>query len=142
MSRVTLSIALTTMLLAGPAAGAAEYVLLIHEAPAEFAKRTRTDEVGRAYWQAYADFGRALTEAHVLRGGSPLGAPAEGRAVHIERGAVRPARIAAGDGVVLGGYFVVDVPDLETAVQWAGRAPAALTGRVEVRPVPASPAMR
>jgi hypothetical protein len=48
MSRVTLSIALTTMLLAGPAARAGEYVLLIHEAPAEFAKRARTDDVGRA----------------------------------------------------------------------------------------------
>ncbi len=78
----------------------------------------------------------------MLRGGSPLGAPDEGRAVRVERGAVRPAPIATGDGVVLGGYFVIDVPDLETAVQWAGRAPAALTGRVEVRPVPASPAMR
>ena len=35
----------------------------------------------------------------------------------------------------LGGYFVIDVPDLDTALDWAAQAPCALTGSVEVRPV-------
>lgn len=35
----------------------------------------------------------------------------------------------------LGGVFVVDVPDLDAAVEWAGRAPSAEWGPVEVRPV-------
>lgn len=34
----------------------------------------------------------------------------------------------------LGGTFVVDVPDLDAALNWAGRAPAVSWGAVEVRP--------
>ena len=34
----------------------------------------------------------------------------------------------------LGGYYVVDVPDLDKALEWAGRCPAASSGGVEVRP--------
>lgn len=36
---------------------------------------------------------------------------------------------------VLGGYYVVDVPDLDTALDWAARCPAASHGSMEVRPV-------
>jgi hypothetical protein len=35
----------------------------------------------------------------------------------------------------LGGYFVIEVPDLDTALEWAARAPSAATASVEVRPV-------
>lgn len=34
----------------------------------------------------------------------------------------------------LGGYFVIDVPSLDDALEWAARSPAAATGAVEVRP--------
>ncbi|WP_305785538.1 YciI family protein [Symbioplanes lichenis] len=34
----------------------------------------------------------------------------------------------------LGGTFVIDVPDLDAAIEWAGRVPAATWGTVEVRP--------
>ncbi|MBY5161128.1 YciI family protein [Salsipaludibacter albus] len=36
---------------------------------------------------------------------------------------------------VLGGYYVVDVEDLDTAVHWAARAPSTPYGSTEVRPV-------
>jgi hypothetical protein len=35
---------------------------------------------------------------------------------------------------ILGGYFLVDVPDLDEAVRLAARLPIARYGRVEVRP--------
>ena len=35
----------------------------------------------------------------------------------------------------LGGYYLVDVPDLDTAVRWSARIPSARYGSVEVRPV-------
>jgi hypothetical protein len=35
----------------------------------------------------------------------------------------------------LGGFHVIDVPDLDTALQWAARCPSASRGAVEVRPV-------
>ncbi|MGH1358855.1 MAG: YciI family protein [Burkholderiaceae bacterium] len=34
----------------------------------------------------------------------------------------------------LGGYFVIDVADLDSALDWAARCPAAQMGKVEVRP--------
>lgn len=35
----------------------------------------------------------------------------------------------------LGGYDVIDVPDLDAALDWAARCPGAKYGRVEVRPL-------
>lgn len=35
----------------------------------------------------------------------------------------------------LGGFFIIDVPDLDAALEWAARCPSASTGGVEVRPV-------
>jgi hypothetical protein len=40
----------------------------------------------------------------------------------------------------LGGYFVINVPDLEAAIGWAARCPAARHGVVEVRPLWNAPA--
>ena len=35
----------------------------------------------------------------------------------------------------LGGFHVIDVPNLDTALMWASRCPSASRGVVEVRPV-------
>jgi len=35
----------------------------------------------------------------------------------------------------LGGWDVIDVPDLDAALEWAARNPGARYGRVEIRPV-------
>jgi hypothetical protein len=34
----------------------------------------------------------------------------------------------------IGGTFVIDVPDLDAAIEWAARAPSASWGHVEIRP--------
>ncbi len=33
----------------------------------------------------------------------------------------------------LGGFFVINVPDLDAALDWAAKCPAAAMGRVEIR---------
>jgi len=33
------------------------------------------------------------------------------------------------------GFYLLDVPDLDTALEWAGKAPIARYGTVEIRPV-------
>src|SRR5262245_31887018 len=35
----------------------------------------------------------------------------------------------------LGGFFIIDVPDLDAAISWAARCPTASDGTIEVRPV-------
>ena len=39
----------------------------------------------------------------------------------------------------LGGYFLLEVPDIETALEWAKQCPVGIGGRVEVRPALAPP---
>ncbi len=34
----------------------------------------------------------------------------------------------------LGGYFVIDVPDLDAALEWAEKCPSVHSGQIEVRP--------
>lgn len=34
----------------------------------------------------------------------------------------------------LGGYFIIDAPDMDTAVDWAKKCPAAQWGTIEIRP--------
>jgi hypothetical protein len=35
----------------------------------------------------------------------------------------------------LGGFYMIDVPDLDSALSWASRCPSASSGVIEVRPV-------
>jgi hypothetical protein len=110
-----------TLMASAAGASAQPFTLLIFETADAFA--ARTDPARReAYWQSYAAFADAAAKAGVMRGGAGLEA---------EGASVGPA---AGPGLVTGGYFVIDVPDLATARQWAAKIPAAGTGRVEVRP--------
>ncbi len=39
----------------------------------------------------------------------------------------------------LGGFWIIDVPDLDAALQWAAEGSKACQGRVEVRPFQAEP---
>ena len=36
---------------------------------------------------------------------------------------------------ILGGYYLIDVPDLDAATEWAGKMPLAPYGSVEIRPI-------
>jgi hypothetical protein len=40
----------------------------------------------------------------------------------------------------LGGYYLIEAPDLDAALGWARKCPASRTGSVEVRPIWAMPA--
>ncbi len=113
-------LAALVLLLAAPAAQAAEYTLFIFESADQIAARTDPARA-KAYWSGYAAFAAEAGKAGVMRGGA--GVEAAGPAVG--SGAPLPS--------ALGGYFVIDVPDLATASSWAQRIPAAKGGRVEIR---------
>jgi hypothetical protein len=36
---------------------------------------------------------------------------------------------------LLGGYYVIDAPDLDTAIDAAARCPGAAVGKIEIRPI-------
>jgi hypothetical protein len=110
------------------------YTILVYETPAELAARA-DDRRRDAYWGAYRAYTKELTDAGVMIGGAGLQPPQSATMVrqrdgkrHVQDGPYAEAKEQ------LGGYYVIDVPDLDAALEWASRCPAASTGAVEVRP--------
>jgi len=85
---------------------------------------------------AYAGYTEALRNAGVLIGGSRLQPSSSTTTVRIVDG--RPQVLDgpfADSKEQLGGYYLIDVADLDAALSWAARCPAAGHGTVEVRPL-------
>jgi hypothetical protein len=113
-----------------------KYTVLIYESDADFKNRTASDESRQgAYWGAYKAYFAALREAGIMTGGAPLQPPHSGTTLR-QRDGKRQVQDGpyADTKEQLGGFYEIDVPDLDTALQWAARCPAAASGAVEVRP--------
>jgi hypothetical protein len=120
-----------------------QFMLLLTEPESEFAKRNHPEHAA-AYWGGWNAFIGAMTQAGVVVNGDGLHVPRTATTVRVRNG-----KRLVQDGPFadtkeqLGGYFVIDVPDLDAALEWAARAPSASTAAVEVRPVlppPSAPA--
>jgi hypothetical protein len=111
-----------------------KYSIMIYESAEAFDARTGKDqEAYRGAWKAYAE---ALKHAGHHAGGSGLEPPSTGTTVRLRDGErVVQDGPYADTKEQLGGFFIIDVPDLDTALDWAARCPAATDGVVEVRPV-------
>jgi hypothetical protein len=87
---------------------------------------------GRRAFQSYA---AALDAAGVLLAAEVLQPSVTTTTVRLVDGALRVQDGPFADTKEqLGGTFVIDVPDLDAALAWAGRAPSVAWGAVEVRP--------
>ena len=112
-----------------------QYILLLNETEGDFAQRNDPVQAG-AYWGGWSAFIGAMAQAGIIVYGSGLLGPDTATTVRI-----RDGRRLVQDGPFadakeqLGGYFVIDVPDLDTALAWAARAPSASGASVEVRPL-------
>jgi len=111
-----------------------KYLLLIYsnEAAAQAASKAQTDQMIAAYG-AYTE---AVTKAGILAGSNRLRPTSDATTVRVANGKTQVL-----DGPYaetkeqLGGYYMIDVPDLDAALSWAARCPAASHGLVEVRPI-------
>ena len=114
-----------------------KYALVIHEMPEEMAKRNGPG--APAYWAAWSAYWDAIKAAGV-DGGGGAGLQGPETATTVRVGKSAGAKHSVQDGPFadtkeqLGGFFVVDVPDLDEAIKWAARAPTP-GGCVEVRPL-------
>jgi hypothetical protein len=108
------------------------YAILIYEPQAGFDQRQSPPD--SAYWGAWMAYSQEMNP--VTTGGAPLEVPATATTVRLREG-----RRLVQDGPYaetreqLGGFFVIDVADLDAALDWAARCPAAVNGVVEVRPL-------
>jgi hypothetical protein len=110
------------------------YMLLIHT---DESAAAATPPEGLTRMSAdYAAFTEAMNKAGVNLGGERLRPGVTSANVR-----VRDGRTEVLDGPYadtreqFGGYYLIDVPDLDQAVAWAARCPAAARGTVEVRAV-------
>lgn len=110
-----------------------QYMLMIYNPPHQ-------SELTRDEWQAamhpYLAYSAEMREAGVIVEGAPLTDPSAATTVRVRDG----ARLLT-DGPFaetkewLGGYYILDVPTIDAAIDWAAKCPGALTGSIEIRPV-------
>jgi hypothetical protein len=112
-----------------------QYMMLLTETESEVAKATDPIHAD-AYWAGWNAFIGAMYQAGIVINGDGLLPPHTATTLRIRDG----KRIVqdgpfADSKEQLGGYFIIEVPDLDTALEWAAKSPAAHAGAVEIRPV-------
>jgi hypothetical protein len=111
-----------------------QYILMAYVQEDGWTKLTKAEqEQGVAAYMAYSE---ALTKAGVLKGSNRLQASSAATTVRMANGKPQVLDGPYADSKEqLGGYFLIDVADLDAAIAWAARCPAAGHGVVEVRPL-------
>jgi hypothetical protein len=109
-----------------------QYMLLIYDSEA---RKLSPVEQGQLM-QDYLAFTQGIVKSGNFKAGDPLERTSTASTVR-----VRDGKTAITDGPFaetkeqLGGYYMIDVPDLDTALSWAARCPGASHGVMEVRPI-------
>jgi hypothetical protein len=111
-----------------------QYLLLARTDEARWPRMTKAEqEQGVA---AFVEYVQALTTAGALIGSYRPQPSATAKTVRITDGKTQVLDGLQADAQEqLGGLYIIDVPDLDAALSWAERNPAAGFGVVEVRPV-------
>lgn len=87
-------------------------------------------------FQAWALYTRALADAGVLIEGAGLQPPTSGTLVQVrndERILTDGPFVEAKEHLI--GFYLIDVDDLDAAIEWAAKVPSVGHGSVEIRPV-------
>ena len=110
------------------------YMLLIYSDESYYATRT-PDQMGELMG-AYGQFSEEVMGAGVL--GSSERLQPVGSATTVR---VRDGQQTTTDGPfaetkeTLGGYYLIDVANLDEAIAWAAKVPTASYGSIEIRPI-------
>jgi hypothetical protein len=111
-----------------------EYMILIYNDERAWANLEEAKL--KAMYGEYGTYTQELIEAGVMRGGSELKPVATATTLR-----VRGGKVLSTDGPFaetkeqLGGYYLIDVPNLDEALKLAAKCPGTKTGSVEVRPL-------
>ena len=111
-----------------------EYMILIYGDESAFGSIKEADL--KAMYAEYGTYTQELVKAGAMRAGSELKPASTATTVRLRGG-----KVLATDGPFaetkeqLGGYYLIDVPNLDAAVKWAGKCPGAKVGSIEVRPL-------
>lgn len=111
-----------------------QYLLMLYSQEGGWAKLTAAEqEQAMAAYHAYTE---ALTRAGALKGSNRLQPASAAATVRLADGKTQVLNGPYADSKEqLGGYYLIEAPDLDAAISWAARCPGANHGIVEVRPV-------
>lgn len=118
-----------------------QYAIIVIENEQDFKDRTNPERV-EINMSAYHAYSQALVKAGVARGGAGLQPPETATVVQIKNG-----KRQVQDGPYfdskeqIGGFFIIEVANLDEALAWAAKCPAASSTAVEVRPLLPPPPM-
>jgi len=111
-----------------------KYMLLIYsnEGGMQSVSKEQADQM----LAAYGAYTQAMQKAGVLAGGDRLRPSPAASTVRVINGKTKVLDGPYADTKEqLGGFYMIDVPDLDTALSWAARCPGASHGTLEVRPI-------
>jgi hypothetical protein len=111
-----------------------QYMLLIYGNEAAMA--TASEAATGQMTAAYGAYTEAMIQAGVMKAGGRLRPSSAATTVRSVDG---KAQVLDGPYAEtkeqLGGYYIIDAPDLDAALSWAERCPGAAYGVIEVRPI-------
>ena len=111
-----------------------QYMLMI-VGDEELAAKAHAEDM-RNLMGAFIAYIRAMKEAGVMIAGDPLQPINTATIVRLRDGKTQVLDGPYADSKEqLAGYYLIDVPDLDKALEWAARCPGAAHGTMEVRPV-------
>ena len=111
-----------------------KYLLMIYAN--EAAMLSTSPEASAQTLAAYGAYTEAVKKAGVHVGSNRLRPTSSATTVRLSGGKTQVLDGPYADTKEqLGGYYMIDVPDLDAALSWAARCPGASHGTVEVRPI-------
>lgn len=111
------------------------YMLQFYETADERGKRQDPAQ-SETYWGCWTDFIGALAKSGEMVSGNVLKTPDTAKTMRVENGTKHVVDGPFADTKeMLAGYVIIDVPDLDAALEWAARVPCVTGGAVEIRPV-------
>ena len=111
-----------------------QYLLLIYDNEANMAKMQGEEQ--KAFMAEYFEYTQALKDAGAFIAGDALQGVATATSVRLRDG---ERMITDGPFAEtkeqLGGYYLIDVDNLDEAIEWGAKIPSSRYGTIEVRPV-------
>ncbi len=111
-----------------------QYLLLLHSD--EKAMQEATPDQSAAMLAAYGAYTKAMSEAGVRLASQRLRPTSTATTVRVKNGKTQAINGPYAEvKEQLGGFYLINAPDLDAAISWAARCPGAQYGAIEVRPI-------
>ena len=111
-----------------------QYLLMIHSD--EKAMQSAPKDAAANMLGAYGAYTTAMKQAGVHVGGERLQPTSTATVVRANNGKTSVLNGPYAEiKEQLGGYYLIEAPDLDGAIEWAARCPGAQFGAIEVRPI-------